>query len=175
MQSPKVIALSGAGVAMALLLSESTMKQQFGILLGLPQLGVLLASCAGGPIWGMIAGVVGGLGLYYGGSGTIWLCVLFVLGLAAGLISYKVRPVAASFLSWATFGVVASYIVYSRQAQPGQAFDAWLMTFSYEVAVSAVVVDVVLALLHVTRIRPKKEAESKGTALRSEAQAEVGF
>ena len=174
MQSLKVIVLSSAGVAIALLLSQYTMGYQFGVLVALPQLGVFLAAGAGGPIWGLIAGAAGGLGFYYGHSDTTWVTVLTLTGLAAGLLSTRFRPTAAAFVSWLTVGLVASYVIYTQNGQPSQAFYTWLATFSYEVVISAVVVDAVLTLLRVSRIKQKK-VESSEVAAASEAQAEVGL
>jgi hypothetical protein len=174
LQSLKVIVLSSAGVAIALLLSQYTMGYQFGVLVALPQLGVFLAAGAGGPIWGLIAGAAGGLGFYYGHSDTTWVTVLTLTGLAAGLLSTRFRPTAAAFVSWLTVGLVASYVIYTQNGQPSQAFYTWLATFSYEVVISAVVVDAVLTLLRVSRIKQKK-VESSEVAAASEAQAEVGL
>ena len=174
LQSPKVIAVSVVGVAISYILALYTRPYQFGAILALPQVGVFLAACAGGPIWGIAAGLAGGLRLYYDGSGTTWLYVLLLLGLFAGLLSYKVRPAGASIISWVPFGLIASYVIYSQSALPSQALYAWLTSFSYEVAVSAVVVEAVLVLLHISRVRKKKEEKEK-VAVPSEAQAELGL
>lgn len=174
MQSFKVIVLSSAGVAIALLLSHYTMAYQFGVLVALPQLGVFLAAGAGGPIWGLLAGAAGGLGFYYGHSDTTWLTVLTLTGLTAGLLSTRFRPTAAAFVSWLTVGLAASYVIYARNGQPSQAFYSWLAAFSYEVVISATVVDVMLTLLRLSRIKQKK-VESSEVAAGSEAQTEVGL
>ena len=174
MQSLKVIVLSSAGVVVALLLSRYTIGYEYGVLVALPQLGVFLAAGAGGPIWGLLAGVAGGLGIYYGHPDTTWLTILSLTGLAAGILSARLRPTAAAFVAWLTVGLVSSYVIYTQNGQPSQAFYAWLSTFSYEVVISAVVVDVVLTLLRVSRIKQKK-VESGEVAPGSEAQAEVGL
>jgi hypothetical protein len=174
MQSLKVIILSSAGVAIALLLSQYTIGYQFGVVLALPQLGVFLAAGAGGPIWGLIAGIAGGLGMYYGHPDTTWLTVLGLVGLTAGLLSSRYKPTAAAFVSWLTVGLASSYVIYAQNGQPSQAFYSWLATFSYEVVIAAVVVDAVLTLLRVSRIKQKK-VESSEVAAGSEAQAEVGL
>jgi len=172
--STKTIALSVAGVVLTYVLTYYTMPYQFGIVIAFPQVGVLLAACAGGPLWGVLAGAVGGLAFYYSGAGTIWLYELIPLGLGAGLLAYRFRAFAASMLSWVTLGVMFSYYAYSQESQTSQALYSWLITGSYEVAIAAVVVDVVLTLLHISRVRPKKAAAEKETA-RSEAQTEIGL
>jgi LytS/YehU family sensor histidine kinase len=174
MQSLKVIVLSLVGVAIALLLSQYTLGYQFGILVALPQLGVFLAAGAGGPVWGLLAGVAGGLGVYYGHADTTWLIVLTLTGLTAGLLSSRYRPTAADFVAWLTVGLVSSFVIYNQNGQPNQAFYTWLSTFSYEVVIAAVVADAVLTLLRVSRIKQKK-AEASEVAAGSEAQAEVGL
>jgi len=172
MPSVRSVLLSMAGVALALVLARYTAKYQYGILWGLPQLGVFLAAASGGPIWGLMAGVAGGLNFYHLYTGYTWLAVLSLTGLVAGLLSSRMRPVAAAAVSWVTVGLLASYYIYSQNGQPIQAFYAWVMSFSYELVVSAIVVDASLALLHVTRIE-KKEKEKE--AVKSEAQAEIGL
>jgi hypothetical protein len=174
MQSFKVVLLSSAGVAIALILSQYSMNYQFGIVLALPQLGVFLAAGAGGPVWGLLAGVAGGLGFYYGHPDTTWLIVLALMGVVSGLLSTRYRPTAAALVSWLTVGLVSSYIIYSQNGQPSQAFYSWLATLSYEVVASAIVVDAALTLLGVSRIKRKK-AEPSEAAAGSEAQAEVGL
>jgi hypothetical protein len=119
-----------------------------------------------------MAGVAGGLNFYHLYTGYTWLAVLSLTGLVAGLLSSRMRPVAAAAVSWVTVGLLASYYIYSQNGQPIQAFYAWVMSFSYELVVSAIVVDASLALLHVTRIE-KKEKEKE--AVKSEAQAEIGL
>jgi hypothetical protein len=161
-------------VAIALILSQYTMDYQFGIVLALPQLGVFLAAGAGGPVWGLLAGVAGGLGFYYGHPDIMWLTVLALTGVLSGLLSTRYRPSAAALVSWLTAGLVSSYIIYSQNGQPSQAFYSWLAAFTYEVVVSAVVVDAALTLLRVSRTKQKK-AEPSEAAAGSEAQAEVGL
>jgi hypothetical protein len=175
MQSPKVIVVSVVGVALALLLSQHTVQYQFAVRMGLPQVGVFLAACAGGPIWGLAAGIVGGLGFYYGGLGTTWLYVLASMGLASGLLAYKMRAATASILSWLTIGLIASYAIYTRSGQPAQALYAWLTTASYEAVASAVIAEVALMLLGISRVRKKKEAVKEKAAAVSEAQTEIGL
>ncbi len=149
------------------------MPYQFSVVIALPQVGVFLSACAGGPIWGLVAGIAGGLGFYYGGMGTTWLYVLAPIGLFAGLFAYKARASAASILSWVTAGLVASYYIYTHNGQPSQAMYAWLTTFSYEVVASAIVAEVALTLLRISRVRQKKRAVEE-TPKGSEAQAELG-
>jgi hypothetical protein len=174
MQSLKVIVLSSAGVAIAFLLTQYTLGYQFGILEAIPQLGVFLAAGAGGPVWGLLAGVAGGLGIFYGKADTTWLVVLTLIGLVAGLLSSRYRPTAADLVAWLTVGLVSSFVIFSQNGQPNQAFYSWIATFSYEVAISAVVADVVLTLLRVSRTKQRK-VEEREVAAGSEAQAEVGL
>lgn len=170
------------GIALAFFLPQLNLRYQFGIYIVLPQLGVFLSACSGGALWGLLAGLAGGVGYYMlqaGVAGQLalnqqvhWLVVLPLVGLMTGFLSSRMRPVYASSLSWILLGIPTSFLVVTYLALPSQALYAWLMSGTYESILSAVSVDILLAAAHVERrMVPEPTKEVK----RSEAHAEVGF
>jgi hypothetical protein len=159
------------GVVLSLVFTQFTFDYQYGVFFAFPQVGIFLAAGSGGVLWGLLAAGLGGLVLYYQFGGYLWLATLVAMGLVAGLLASRMRIALASILSWLTAGVVVTYVIFYNSNQAAHVLNPWLMAVSYEVAIGAVVADVVLTLLHISRKKSKVEKQ----AVRSEAQVELGL
>lgn len=125
------------------------------------QIPIFICGALAGPMYGLIAGVIGGLFMGTIRPGIPFIIVgLAILGLANGLFAKKVRPIFSGILAWcvqAPYVVMTDYVWFTLFLERTPAATWTILTtimikLTIEAVISAVLVGILIRYIKKTGI-----------------------
>lgn len=145
MQTSRVIAFTTVISALTMVFSFFTVPFLFGFRIHFFQIGILLAGVIGGPVSGVITGLIGGAYMATVRSDPTIVVGNGLLGLFTGIFSLRFRPVLAGLAAW--IFVQAPWVFLTGTFifhVPTVAMQLILILLTVEDVISAVVTDVLI-------------------------------
>ena len=145
MQTSRVIAFTTVISALTMVFSFFTVPFLFGFRIHFFQIGILLAGVIGGPVSGVITGLIGGAYMATVRSDPTIVVGNGLLGLFTGIFSLRFRPALAGLAAW--IFVQAPWVFLTGTFifhVPTVAMQLILILLTVEDVISAVVTDVLI-------------------------------
>lgn len=147
--SSRLVAFTAVISAVTVVLSLLTVPFLFGTGVHFFQAGIMLAGVAGGPLSGLVAGLVGGSYVAMIRSDPTIVVGNGLLGLFTAVFSRKLRPVLAGLVAWVLIQAPWIYLVDTLVLHvPAVAVQTILALLTVENVICASVVDVLTKRFH---------------------------
>jgi LytS/YehU family sensor histidine kinase len=147
--SSRLAAFTAVMSALAVALSALSLPFVFGLHIHFFQVVIILAGVMGGPLSGLVTGVVGGAYMAASMSDPTIVIGNGLLGLFTGLFVLRIRPALAGLVAWVLIQapwiyLTGTYILHV----PGLVMQTILATLTIEVVFCAVIADVLQTHYH---------------------------
>jgi uncharacterized membrane protein len=149
----RLLAFTAVISAVTVVLSALTVPFLFGTGIHFFQAGIMLAAVAGGPLPGLIAGLIGGVYVAIMRSDPTIVVGNGLLGLCTALFSRRLRPVLAGLAAWMLIQAPWIYLTGTFVFRvPAVAMQLILILLTLENVICASVVDVLTKHFHLGEI-----------------------
>ena len=144
-QHTKKIAFTALMSSLAVCMSLFTLPFLFGVNIHLFQVAILIAAAGGGPISGIITGLFGGIYMASMRGDVTIIIGNGLIGLFAGFLIRKFRPMIAGPLSWFLIQMPWIYIIDTYFYRfPSVVVETILTVLTVEILISSLIVDVLM-------------------------------
>lgn len=149
----RLLAFTAVISAVTVVLSALTVPFLFGTGIHFFQAGIMLAGVAGGPLSGLITGMIGGIYVAMVRSDPTIVIGNALLGLCTGVFSRRLRPVLAGVAAWVLIQAPWIYIAGTFVFHvPAVAMQLILTLLTVENVICASVFDVLTKHFHLGEI-----------------------